>query len=366
MAGLLQRAIGGFLDGAGQGAADANMVQMRADVEMEKQKAIEQFRDDLKNAPLNRISASAQQFAQQDVPVTPAPVTSLSADSAKKVGLDDGLQGDSQTLAGILSKARNALSDPTTTPEQKADAQGMIDQIGKQSGAQAQINADAVAGKTRKPTNDEALNSALNDAKINDPVAYQAGRAIAQDNTVNVPEGAMVWDRTTGKVLVQNTGKADRQQAHDDARADIESAKIDSREKIAQAKIEAAIKSAGGGNSQIFHVMQSYDNDIKAAQAEMRANNTLLSGMARNDPRVAAISANNKELLDSVRATQATKWAYARSAGINIPDSLAPDKPKAGADTPTSPSGLPAGAKQVGTSGGKPVYEVDGKRFIQQ
>jgi hypothetical protein len=71
MPGLLQRAIGGFLEGAGQGSADANMVQMRSDVELEKQKAIEDYKVDSANrqreALASRVDDASKGFLQQAV-----------------------------------------------------------------------------------------------------------------------------------------------------------------------------------------------------------------------------------------------------------------------------------------------------------
>jgi hypothetical protein len=78
-------------------------------------------------------------------------------------------------INGILAVAQATLKNPSATDQQKADAQALIAQLGKQVDAQKEVNADAVDGKTRPRTTEEAVDAANNYALMNDPEAYVAG-----------------------------------------------------------------------------------------------------------------------------------------------------------------------------------------------
>lgn len=166
---------------------------------------------DAKNAPMLRLQGLAQEEAGKDVPVAPDPVNSLTGAGAPTGGLDNApkqLLGDpKQVLATILNSK-------TMTDDEKA---GAVDQLRKQFAADAASKADAVAGKTRKRTAEEALDAALERAKTSDLEAYAAGKPLAADKTITVPDGASVIDRN-GKVIFTNDGKSQRTAELEDRR----------------------------------------------------------------------------------------------------------------------------------------------------
>lgn len=95
----------------------------------------------------------------------------------------------------------------------------------------------------------------------------------------------------------------------------------------------------------------SVDNDIRTLTQQLK------------DARPTDRPAIKQQLDDArVRAQDVRKRLSELSSGGAAP-AAAPPAPRA----PGAPSGLPAGARQIGTSGGKPVYETpDGKRFIEE
>ena len=90
--------------------------------------------------------------------------------------------------------------------------------------------------------------------------------------------------------------------------------------------------------------MNSFDNDIKSTQTEIRANNVLLGGLlpgSTDEARRRAILGNNDQLQSEIRATKASKWAYAKSVGIAIPDALAPGQAASSGSPLPPPAGRP-------------------------
>lgn len=181
-------AIGQGIAGAAKAGADIIDTNMKRDAQIEA----EQRAADMKLATAERLAAiqeamqnrAAERFAGgvkakmgEEVPVEAAPVdqTGVSRESAKAIGLVSGLKLTGPEMKKHLDEAKATLANPSATAEQKDIAQLMIDQLGRQAEAQAKINGEAVGGKTRKRTLDEAAQAALDDALMNDAPAYMAG-----------------------------------------------------------------------------------------------------------------------------------------------------------------------------------------------
>jgi hypothetical protein len=215
--------------------------QQNSDLVLQRTQALAVFQENLKNAPINRISQSAQQFSQQDVPVTAPPLQNVSPTSS------DASDGPAQPsgFSGNISKIQSDINALPAGPDKDAAMAQLNNQIDQDKQTQQGI----IGSQTRKMTGDEALTAALAKAKIDDPVAYAAGKTVAQDKYINIADGATLFDQTTGKAVFSSTGKMDRLQIIQDAKDTRSQADRDSREAIAGArsddsnsKLDALIK----------------------------------------------------------------------------------------------------------------------------
>lgn len=199
-----------------QSNTDMAMAQQRSDLELQKQKALADYQETLKNAPLVKAGQYLKDAQSTTVPVSAAPVTELTQDSANGAGVETGFQGNAENMSNISTNLNKVLQDKNSSPEAKADAQAALDQLGKQVDAQGQANQAAVSGKTRPLTSDEAFAAALDKAKVNgDLIGLNALKSSIPDNLMILPDGATLIDKTTGKVIMSSTSKADRQEKHD-------------------------------------------------------------------------------------------------------------------------------------------------------
>lgn len=227
----------GLLSGLGKGMSDLADENMRRDAELQRDLRQNQFQTDrdarleslavqrakaveeIKNAPLIRLQAKAQEMAGQEVPQEAAPVTNL---SGKGVSSIDG----KPITGGFTGDPRKALAAANALPDSNPDKQGIIQQIRSQVAAEQAANQEAVAGKTRPRTADEAFESALEWAKTADLPAFAAGRGLASEKTVTVPDGATIIDKK-GRVIFDNTAsKAERENARQD--------RLDARQQLAE------------------------------------------------------------------------------------------------------------------------------------
>lgn len=122
---------------------------------------------------------------------------------------------------------------------------------------------------------------------------------------------------------------------------------------------------------------------IKADAGAARANNKMTSDQyrafllqqanqarANGDNEAAAMLYQEAQYVTDLRASErpdpnVNKVDIGGVAGVpTVPPRPTPQPPGIGAQPRPVPQGLPAGAKQIGTSGGRPVYEINGKRFM--
>lgn len=127
---------------------------------LQRAKALEEFKQSLQEAPLRRLGTKAQEFAGQEVPLEAKRVTSLPAYDSSDKTAPASFHGD----IGIVQRAIANLPEPDRT--------AAMEQLRREVGQQQQVETQAVAGKTRKRTSDEALAAAADDAKVNDLPAY--------------------------------------------------------------------------------------------------------------------------------------------------------------------------------------------------
>jgi len=193
-----------FIGGAADAGAGILANQIKSDSELERQKAVaefnsqleiqktkvlEQFRQEQRDAPLNRIRDKEQEFSGQDIPLEAQPVPPVTQtggilNRGAMTG-NDGQpiqgQGDGDVgLVGNVDTLKTRMQDPKDSmyiadPTERA---GALSQLQKQVDQQTQANqalANAAnAGKTRKRTADESRDAALDWAKVNDLPAYAA------------------------------------------------------------------------------------------------------------------------------------------------------------------------------------------------
>lgn len=156
---------------------EQRLMEERNRLEIDRQKAIEQNRIKLQTEPLNRFSAIMRDELSKDVQVAPDAVKTIGQDSAKEIGLEQGLSGD---VSALRSQWKKALEN-STTDEQRQTAQEILNQIDSQEKAQGLINRRLVEGQTRKPTSDEAFEAAYRRALAEDPTAAIAVHPIRKD-----------------------------------------------------------------------------------------------------------------------------------------------------------------------------------------
>jgi hypothetical protein len=192
-------ALGRGLSALGYNAAEQygklGLMDAQSEIDIQKAMRLEEAKARIAKAPLNRLQGMARSKAGEEVPLEAGPVSSLTG-----AGVDGpSFEGDPREL----------LKQISALPDSHPDKAPMMAQLRTQYGSDMDANRKAVSGKTRKRTSDEALEAALDDAKVNDLEAYSAGKGLMNEKTVTVPDGATVLDRS-GKVIFANTGKNDR------------------------------------------------------------------------------------------------------------------------------------------------------------
>lgn len=218
-----------------------DLAKLQADLGLQKAQALEQFKNELNNAPALRAGSLVKDAAAQEVPVTAAPVKNLDQSGAQAAGFDSGMQGN---ISDLRSQFNAVLANPTATDEQKQSAKEILTQIDNQAGAQQKLADDAVAGKTRKPTNSEVLQTAMQKAlESGDAQVYAALKTIAGDKYVPIPDGGLL-NSQTGEVVEPNSTKAQRQAEHDKRMADLKMALLQYRIDNGVEKLPAAAATA--------------------------------------------------------------------------------------------------------------------------
>ena len=221
----------------------AKLAQLNSDLEMQKEKTLASFRNQLTQQPMNDYAAAVASHQNDDVAADPpAPVTQTSGitDRASMVGADgqpiqSAGAGDVGLRGNIAALTQQIMNDPSISD---ADKRGALAQLNAQAGQQNQANAVA-APKTRKATPAEAADAAMQDLlSSGNGAAYAAGKPLQLDKTLMVPDGGAVIDPRTGKQLFQNSGKADRQMAHEDFQANQQQSRLDQQEKLKRMELD--------------------------------------------------------------------------------------------------------------------------------
>ena len=256
----------GIIERKEKEAQQEKFLELQANLEIKKQEAIEALRanrerqsidyqQSLKDKPLNDYAAAVAKRSGEQVPAEPpAPVTSTSGitDRSSMVGVDgnpiQSAGAGDVGLSGDLAKLRQQImNDPGISNE---DRKGALAQLDAQAAQQNQANA-AAAPKTRSLSQSEAQDLAMQDLlKAGNGPAYVAGRPLQNEKTLSVADGAAIIDPKTGKVLFQNSGKADRQREHEDFQTRQRQDEQASKEKLERLRLDPlGVNSAANGES---------------------------------------------------------------------------------------------------------------------
>lgn len=229
----------------------------------------------MKNRAAENFSSYVKKFADEEIPVEPqtVPQTGITRASADVVGTGPGFAGSAQELAATLKKYQAASQDPNLTDEQRADAQGVVDQISKQVFAQQQMNEDAADGKTRKRTPDEVNEAAKSYALQNDAPAFIAGTAMLAPG-----DRQDAIDKANALKEKDITRKDAQAVADRESREKIASNRDDQREKAADQRFEAMMaklgpdgKGSGGSKSATVQTLEFLRDELGWSKSEIGA-----------------------------------------------------------------------------------------------
>lgn len=188
----------------------------------------------------------------------------------------------------------------------------------------------------------------------------------------------------TAKKAALDERKQDAKDKADAARAENDSRRADAAQRSADAAMVRAERagSGGSGNSKSGDNLTReerlrYTSLLNETGKRISETERALQKINSTTRRIRPGSTEDQEkqmLISSLQDLKEERKTYqsmlAKETAGAAKDPAAPDaKPKPAAPAvakPTTLGGLPPGARQIGTSGGKPVYEVNGKRFIQQ
>lgn len=315
------------------------------------------IREAAKNRAYERFSSIMRTKQGEEVPMEPASVaeSGLTAEGAQAAGLQDGIQGSAGQVGKLVKLAKDTLANPTATEEQKADARGLIAQLVQQEKAQGDVNAQAVEGKTRKRTFDEVVEASRQEAALNDPSAFVAGESMFAADRKDKREEQKLASRE--KIETERNEQRAKEATYRDAQAE-------RRHEEMMQRLDAQGKNAADTQNkqlqQQFAIamrqqIESIDRDIRELEKNKKG---------KFDDDLKEIGENIAEKKEARRQLVEMQTDYFKESGINVPT---PREPKAESQKPrTTLNALPAGAKKIGTSGGKPVYQLpDGSRFIE-
>jgi hypothetical protein len=337
--------IGGALQGfsrSASGLIDRQMAEeaevRAADRRLNDTLRLEAAREMQKNRAAERFSAVARRKAGEEIPMDAAPTTATTAASGQAIGLKEGFTGDIAQQRALLER----IKDPT----ERAEA---IAQLDAQVKAQQSIDGQANAGKMRKRSTLESARAALEETMLNDPAAFQAGQGM-----IHAASKDDLEERKLASKEKIEQARLDQKDRSDDKRFD-----------AMMARIENGVGGGKGGNSTALMQNAEYLKSLGYSADEIK-NFIFDKKQMSLDDLAAKILAGDK--YGEMTPEQAAQKAVQLRGSLDKLTAGGKKDPGAPAPTPSPRrlDALPPGAKKVGTSGGKTVYEVNGNRFIQE
>lgn len=230
--------------------AAATAEQRAANIRLDTQTRLLAAEDAMKNRAAERFSAVVKTKMGEAVPVEVDPISKsgLTRDSATAYDAATGTPGadfsmSPQQLQQTLATATATLNNPTATDKQREDARGLIAALSAQGESQIKNNAEAVSGKTRMRTLDEAQAAAKEYTLQNDAPAYIAGTGML--NSANKDDLA---DRRLSQQARIAQTEGDRRErmanAANEQKERIATNRDESRERAAEIRAEALAERA--------------------------------------------------------------------------------------------------------------------------
>ena len=338
--------------------SETDLMTLRANLEEGKAKALADYNEgktiateQRKVAPLKRVGEAAQEIAGKEVPLQGSDVQSLeggkgNAFDGQPLKTTRGMQGNVGIIMKQMEDGIKNETDPATKQQKIQDFENIKKQMGYQQAAEAE-------GKTRTISNDEAVKIALNKLKVSDPEAYAAyemtiGKSDREDKRIEVAgKNAELKD-------ARDRAIADQRDATSRYIADLRSADSDKR-------LDVLISKMGGGQAGTKEALTFIDGqrkEVAAESAELRQLQKQAMDMGQDPAKVSAEFAPKFAALQRKREQIESDFGSLREQ-VGLPASMQPKQ--------STPSALPQGAKQIGTSGGRPVYQLpDGTRIVEQ
>lgn len=288
------------------------MERLRTDMNVQQASRIAENQRIATAAPLNEFSSLVKKYSGEQVPLE-APVLDGLTGSGTDSGYE-GFHGDPAVARANVMK----IADP----ELRALGLRQIDQREAADHAEA---ASAVEGVTRLRTPEEAAAAALADAKMNNPTAYLAGKALNADKYMTVSSDGMVLDTTTGKVIARNDNRNQRAVELAKNKLAIAEANNASREEVARLRMEAA--KANGQNTPSIVATANWlmENGVAKTKAEAWAMAKEKSEASGSDRivKIAAILTQQpgyKPASNTGRGKAADLFADAKALGSSFDD----------------------------------------------
>lgn len=250
MGGIIMGALGGAGEALGQmGSAmfkdslDRDSRQQESDTSLQRAKALEEFRQNLQNAPLKRFEGYVASAREKEVPTEVAPVRAL--DGTTGLITTDGNAPQSRGFAGDPATVYKSLMALPEGPDKAA----ALAQFEAQLTAEQKRNLAAAEGKTRKRTNAEALAAASEQAMTSDLPALAAfestiGKPMRDERRVD-----LAAEREENRARAAGAAE-ERRAAADARRAEVEAIKLELQQRgldIRDRQVSAMIERLAGG-----------------------------------------------------------------------------------------------------------------------
>lgn len=239
---------------AAEQRANASAVQ-RSDLELQKQKALMDYRTQTEQAPATKAGAYLRDALAEDVPVTAPKIIDMKGIHPTETKPDGS---PIYLLAGNYEKWKEKFN---TIPNERERVEALAG-LEEQYNLEQKAADDAVAGQVRKRNQDEAMIAAREKAlAAGDLTSYQALKNATKGTRTHVGAGGVIFNEDTEKVVYQNDTAERIAQKKIDAASELEDKKIAGRERALEMKYDANAKKADFSQADIdgaAHDMGSY------------------------------------------------------------------------------------------------------------
>lgn len=210
----------------------------RSDLELQKQKALMDYRTQTEQAPANKAGGYLRDAIAEQIPVTAPKIVEMKGLHPTETNEDGSpvrlLPGNYEDLKAKLGQI----------PDENLRAEALTT-LDRQYNLEQKAADDAVAGQTRTRTQDEAMSAAREKAlAAGDLTSYAALKAATKNTRTHVGAGGVIVNEDTGQVVYQNDTAERIAQKKIDAASELEDKKISGRERALEMKYDANAKKA--------------------------------------------------------------------------------------------------------------------------